>query len=919
MSEIGILTTDTELVVTTWDAGLERMTGIAADTARGRRLDDIVPDIKARMILDLIREPLVSGSAQVLAPAIHRYLIPCRPIETSEEFDHMQQRVVVGALRDEHQVVGLVMSIEDVTGRLERERQLSRQLRDSSPVARLQAIEQLTPLSPVGGLGPLSDAIGDEDWRVRRAAVRALANRRDDALVDTVIDALREGHRNFSVLSSALQLLQLTGVDSAKALVRLIRDPDPDLRIQAALALGTQRGPEAVEALLTALGDEDPNVRFHAIESIGRLAPAAAIEALTAIAESRDFFLAFPAIEALVRINDPLVAPRLAPLLDDPMLGTATAEALGHIGDEDAVGPLVTAVEHPATAVGSIVEAIVRIHDRYELLLQGGDEIKDVVQRRLSPAGIARVLAAIQSASPDGMRPLITLLGWLRDPAIPAALVRLLGAEDTRHDVVEAFVRFGSSAVELLIEQLHQENTEIRRAAISALGRIGDRRAVPALAALLQEGDRPVRIAAASALARLGDPRAFEPLLSLLGDEHVAVRQAAIGALNSIGHPEMGSRIRQMLAEPDPLLRESAVKIGGYFGYPECVDAVLERCTDNDESVRAAALEHLPYFDDPRAVVELAAALERDTPRARAAAAKALGALPNEEALALSRKAMTDPDPWVRYFSAIAMGQGCGAAELPSLVAMASGDPAPHVRVAAIEAIGLCAGADSLRLLEPFLAEEGDIGLAAIRAIGRDGADTPIPVLRDVLRSSDAARRAAAVDALVKCGGPDAVEPLQWTASTDDDQTVTTSALHGLGTIANRNDAGSNAAVRALLFILADTDRRAAALDVLGRLAPAAIPVIAESLGSDDPRTRRSVAEALGRLSHSAASAFLQRALSDDDAAVRCEAVRALSRRGTRGLTRQFASMAETDSSPAVRQAAAAALSRHSGVREGGE
>ena len=154
---------------------------------------------------------------------------------------------------------------------------------------------------------------------------------------------------------------------------------------------------------------------------------------------------------------------------------------------------------------------------------------------------------------------------------------------------------------------------------------------------------------------------------------------------------------------------------------------------------------------------------------------------------------MTDPDPWVRYFSAIAMGQGCGAAELPSLVAMASGDPAPHVRVAAIEAIGLCAGADALRLLEPFLAEEGDIGLAAIRAIGRDGADTPIPALRDVLRSSDAARRAAAVDALVKCGGPDAVEPLQWTASTDDDQTVTTSALHGLGTIANRNDAGSNA------------------------------------------------------------------------------------------------------------------------------
>ena len=117
----------------------------------------------------------------------------------------------------------------------------------------------------------------------------------------------------------------------------------------------------------------------------------------------------------------------------------------------------------------------------------------------------------------------------------------------------------------------------------------------------------------------------------------------------------------------------------------------------------------------------------------------------------------------------------------------------------------------ALRLLEPLLAEDGDIGLAAIRALGRDGADTAIPVLRDVLRSSDAARRAAAVDALVQCGGPDAVEPLQWTASADDDPAVVNRSLDGLGTIANRNDAGSHAAVRAAaLLILADTDRRAA-------------------------------------------------------------------------------------------------------------
>ena len=442
MNRIGILTTDTELVVTTWDATLEQMTGIPADRARGHRLEEIVPDLRSRMLIDLIREPLISGSAQVLAPALHKYLIPCPPLEPSDEFDHMQQRVVVGALRDAHRSVGLVMSIEDVTERLERERELARQLRDQSPSARLKAVEQLAH-EPADGIGPLGVAMGDEDWRVRRAAVKALAARRDEALVDGVIAALRDGHRDFSVLSSALQLLTLTGVDSTKALVRLIDDADADLRIQAALALGSQRHPEATEALLRALDDTDPNVRFHAIESLGKLASPAAIDKLAAIAESRDFYLAFPAIEALVRINDPVIAPRIAPLLSDPMLSAAAAEALGHIGDEDAIAPLVDALAEPATSVDAVVEALTRIQHRYETSTSDGEEMKELVRRRLSPEGMRRILASLEHASSKSVRALISVVGWLRDPAVPSALVRLLGAEEARHDVVEAFVRVG--------------------------------------------------------------------------------------------------------------------------------------------------------------------------------------------------------------------------------------------------------------------------------------------------------------------------------------------------------------------------------------------------------------------------------------------------------------------------------------------
>jgi HEAT repeat protein len=51
--------------------------------------------------------------------------------------------------------------------------------------------------------------------------------------------------------------------------------------------------------------------------------------------------------------------------------------------------------------------------------------------------------------------------------------------------------------------------------------------------------------------------------------------------------------------------------------------------------------------------------------------------------------------------------------------------------------------------------------------------------------------------------------------------------------------------------------------------------------------------------------------MDDGDAVVRRRAVAALSRLGTRGITRRLAVMARNDPSPIVREAATAALARH--------
>ena len=102
--------------------------------APGRRS---CPISRARSLLDALREPLLSGSPVVLAPALHHYFIPCAPLEPSAEFDRMQQRVVIGALKNDEETIGVVVTIEDVTARLERERRLAQAVagRRSGPPA----------------------------------------------------------------------------------------------------------------------------------------------------------------------------------------------------------------------------------------------------------------------------------------------------------------------------------------------------------------------------------------------------------------------------------------------------------------------------------------------------------------------------------------------------------------------------------------------------------------------------------------------------------------------------------------------------------------------------------------------------------------------------------------------------------------
>lgn len=689
---VGVFTTDADLIIQVWDATLARLTGISEESASGQALTTLLPNLEQRGLLKRFQRSLKEGVVEVLAPAFHHYLIPCAPVTPAKHFDKMQQRVTIAPLRDDHSIAGLIVTVEDVTERLERERDLSK---------------------------PMLEALSDKDWRVRREAVQQVSQRAAPEAIAALLNSVVEHHRDPALLNSALQILSAaSNVDTLLPLMELLQGPDPDLRMQAALALGEQRDLRAGGALVKALKDQDTNVRYHAIEALGKLKAADAVDALVEIVESRDFFLSFAALEALAKIGDARIAPRMLPLLDDELLRAPAISLLGQLGDESAVAPLAALLNTPTAATDSIADALATLSVRYEAQYGEGAYIADLTNREISPTGIQNLLDALETPGKENLRSIALVLGWLKRSGVARALTRLMGRVDLRDEIIEALVRHGSATLDLLIAQLSTEDLEVRRSAVVALGRIGDSSATAALVNTLS--DEALAIDAANALAQIGDPQAVDGLLNLIGNDDAPIRQAAVSALNSVIPPSMSERIIPLLHDPDPNVRESAVKIAGYFGYPESAGALLELSRDSNERVRCAAIEHLPYVEDERGIEVLINAIKAETPNVRAAAARALGTMETPEVVKPLIEGLSDDDVWVRYFSARALGRRRSEEGVEALEKVIAKEKFNHVRIAALDSLGQIGGQRVAGIVAGLVSDDDpDVAHAAQVAFGK--------------------------------------------------------------------------------------------------------------------------------------------------------------------------------------------------------
>ena len=352
------------------------------------------------------------------------------------------------------------------------------------------------------------------------------------------------------------------------------------------------------------------------------------------------------------------------------------------------------------------------------------EKLAALQQARTAPgdrkAAVGPLLEVLKQA-PRARAEAAVILGEIGDPAAVAPLMAAIDASGKAdRDVNDA-------------------NQKIA----TALGALGAREAVPALAGLSRSRDPFTQVAAIDALGAVGDPAGVEPLLAVVDDdqgEPFAIKKALL-ALGRIGDARAVPAVLKMLyaERPGAFFFAEAAFAASQLGSPmseplaavvEGRDAELARWAAtrgiHPAALRAKAAQVLGDVGGPGAVPALLSALGYTNPDAtsqlfvRVFAAESLGRLRATSAVApigaLLAKAK-DPDARDRYAAALAR-IGDPSALGPLRAAAGAGDLA--ARMGPLDALSLIGG-EAERGLVAGAAQGCAMGCPATRKAALDG------------------------------------------------------------------------------------------------------------------------------------------------------------------------------------------------------
>lgn len=616
----------------------------------------------------------------------------------------------------------------------------SEAMRDAAFSAGDMELQEAIPL--------LCKCIESENIGVQEAAEYGLRKIRGPQAIMALLPLLSSDEA--PVRNVAMDILREIGVDSIESMQPSLRGDDPDLRIFITDILGYCLSHQSAVLLAEALlKDPEVNVRYQAAVSLGNLAFPESVNDLCQAMHDEEW-VQFAVVEALAKIKDPSAINALVKLLPQSsmLVSSAIIDALGVLGDIKTIPLLFNSLENVSVALRhKIVKAIVQILSGRSLSLLAGksqERLRSYLLDALSDNDEEIQIAALQGLSAIGKEEassaVLSLAAGL-DPERNAGLyeaaiqaIASIGYNTVVRDALrsedECRVMVAMEACQLMddsrpVEEIKnlfwRVSRELQRAAVAEVAQLGSCDDMPFFLSIIDECEDAEVLK--SALVFFGNqhtcPDVEDVVFSQLDHRYVDVKEMALEACINLHSASLNERFKERFRSDSAMQRMMAVYALGRYSVTENLAEITEALEDADPAIRRVAVE---------AFLNLGGAAERYLPRL----------LPR----------LFDEDKDVRVALVDLLGQIGTSSVMPHLVT-ALRDENEWVRIRAIEALGVHKNVEAVPTLAQMLEHANPmVAFKIIEALGRIGGNVAFSVLLGMMDHDDPEIQHAAADAV---------------------------------------------------------------------------------------------------------------------------------------------------------------------------
>lgn len=486
----------------------------------------------------------------------------------------------------------------------------------------------------------------------------------------------------------AIRIIQnFKGPEAVASLLEAIKDPNPVIRSNAALALGKIKDKKVVSALIdTAKQDENKYVRAAAVQSLGEIGDVSTLEPLVAMLK-REYSERVRAtiISVLKDYHEEKLINILVGFLndEDSRVRANTTEVLGELGDEKLKQKIFPLLNDPNNRV--VANAVVTLypwasHEERKMLndriinMTKSDKEEDrasayFIIGSIGDSNLFEYLKqGVSEISVMVRKQVAKALGNFANPFIIDPIMKLLGDEDYQIRNMASSVALDKKDMffEHLINMLPiADSVQKKVQIIGLLGGIGNKKAADTIVELLKDTDEEIRLRAVIALGKLNVTPA-NVLLPLLGDGSSKVRSATVKVLGRLDPVLLRTCITKMLTDENERARANAIEALALNPTEGSVDIFKKYLLDDHYRVRASASIALWKSNSRDGIPVLKELLSSEEKWHRATALYAFGEIGSTEFLEDILKFLDDEDLDIKRLAAAAL-EKIGGPALESL------------------------------------------------------------------------------------------------------------------------------------------------------------------------------------------------------------------------------------------------------------